>query len=971
MEACFEGKNGDVLQIIIEGGCGFDLTKTSKKSNYDKHIAMIHCVFFAIVCILFLSLYCFSDKIKQQCDVPFGGMYVPALAFYMGVCLSYQMLYVGVDDKHMLELATLCLGFVALPAFFVGMKKRCFGAAVIAIFGFLLALTAWVYVSGGSLLILGIPLLVCLLMVYVMAGYKPFENDIPLEEDDLLNRVKEYDDLLEEIRCLASSKFADASLCQSDSKTEKGETSDVNGMNIALCSPWGSGKSHFFNYLHCHIVEENNKSKGWKHGFVVKRIEVWKMEKEAELWAATSRALLSAIMGDMHVETQLVEKTLFQSIVGLSGDGAVVNSIYKLIYKKEDGFSLSNIKTKNTGKRILLIFEDLERARTEIIEALLPLLDRVRKLHNVFTICSVDKEELELRIVKTCYERAQGYLAKIFDRCIYLSPVKRENMHKLLEHQMQSKAQGLLLVPTFFEKFPHPFDTPRKLIRVVDALEGMERLYFKDLSHIVNFSLDYIDKSDEILRLFIICEVELLRTLNPQFLSQIVKNGKLSELLNKLPVDETANLLKEVYDISISYETVSPNLIFYSALENGLKEKYGEIVELAFNESASLNALSYMHKYRTRGSLDASFDYAYHRVYMTDEMFVPLLKNSLLKIATEEKAEAEQVKKDESKNGEQEKPKESQSNELSEKFLFGNYIVTKYDEIVGLADDALHTLRMRNSGYPYSTQILTNYTSGDFVRLLVSCFQQRGLQQGKRILPSQTCDSFLLEIFKTMRIAEQSHVLKPAFNLRKNPSNGLGINGKFSNVLREYPQLEKLLKSLCKAFAQHMTEYALCQGGRMSEDSAKETFYDYFFHPYAEPDAEDYIDSFERGIDSALRKYSGPAFETIASFTSFVGLQFYSTRYFHDVKSSFATPQSAKMLLYLGKKVSRRISPKNISSVQRRKLSSIFRQSISTLIDDMASWEKLPDRTAEQDGYITGISLLLEMLTDMETRYVW
>ena len=69
------------------------------------------------------------------------------------------------------------------------------------------------------------------------------------------------------------------------------------------------------------------------------------------------------------------------------------------------------------NKKLVLVFDDLERADFGIVKAILPLFERLKKLPNLIVVCAVADNELKqvFKGQKMEEECAHGHLNKLFD----------------------------------------------------------------------------------------------------------------------------------------------------------------------------------------------------------------------------------------------------------------------------------------------------------------------------------------------------------------------------------------------------------------------------------------------------------------------------------------------------------------------------------------------------------------------------
>lgn len=928
---------------------------------------MIHCVFIEIICILLLSLYCFSDRIKQQCDIPFGGMYVLFLAAYFGVCLTYELLYCEFANKSMLEISTLCLGFVFLPAMFMGMKNKCFCAAYLAILGFIFSLTAWTYMSESSLFVLVLPLLACSMLCYIMDSYNEADDAHHIDEEpviDLLNRKKEYGDIFDEIRRLAWREKKQKVISPQQGDNNKQESNGVEGMNLALCSPWGSGKSHFLKNMRCALRVPVEQKNVWSDAFEVRNIDLWKIASEEELWDAVNDALLGAVVGERKAYLFSVEKTLMHTFLQISTDAKAAHNIYKLIHNRQDNFSLDEIKLMLLGRRVMLIFEDLERARPEILVALLPLLDRIRKIHNVFTICAIDREELQRKLKRVGVD-FQSYMSKVFDRNLYLSSAGRKNIENMQSALLGERFNTSTLIPSLLTTYKHHFETPRKLIRVFETLDGIERLYFRKLSDITNFSFVGCENVERLFALFVVCEVEMIRACEPELLKQIVFHGGVADFMASLPENELVKILQpDSDDLSSTLEDIPSNIRIYRALSDDFYKKYGKMRSVLMDNGCVCYALAHLYSYRGEENFEAYFMYAYEKKYVSESNFVEKLMDAFLKKRNEDDeleyhgADRENVPL--SNGAVKQIIKQAMSKRKD-----GTGCMLSFAEMVNI-DGLIDSLREYNSMYPYRMELVTPLSSRNFVSFMLDCCDESVVHenvQGKG-------EELLYELYRTMHIGEQAHVLTPAFHLKNSKIVESGMDGRYQKILSSSYRLNQILKNLCVLYGEHL--YALIMSSRFyfAGDNVNENLYDYHLQAYKSAAAANYLASFYRGITRAAEKHVFSLYDALISFVHFLGVRYMSSNFISDENSTYATPTVVATM----RVVYETIRARNLSPIMDNEQISIFRKECEKtrgiLRKDYESWVEHTANSPAKTEHLSGISGLLQLLEEIMNTYI-
>lgn len=572
-----------------------------------------------------LLWWCYP-QLKRAWGIPFGANYVLLALLYFYAVFGYMCFFAGFNWESCWVCLALLFSCLFLSALFWGLKKQCFAKAYICIFLVLFSVTAWFYTphkEGSLSFLIALPIGCAFLLIYFLGNVVFPALAMQKKEPDYLNRTEIYNRLVEEIRCLANCSLKSEPV---EMEAEKVEKKNVRGVNVALCSPWGSGKSHFLRHLCVSAAGGDEKSSGWQGIFSVRHIDVWKASEEKELWEAVNEALIYAVLGEEKARLFYAEKTFVHSLLSVTTDGSVAQNIYDLIYHKSDNFSVQRINERIAGKRVLLIFEDLERAKPEMLEALLPLIDRLRKINNLVSICSVDKEELERRLGGDTADRPQSYISKVFDRCLYLPAPEAKDVLEMQNQLLKTRFSSSTLIPAIFRQFPHNFETPRKLIRVFEALESLERLHLWKLTQMQGFSFASLPDKSDFFPILLICEVEIIRACEPELLENIILKGGMAPFFKLCPAEEMEDLLKEEeWNYANFLDSVPANITFYRAAAASLLPAYPEMKKVIMDNGCVLAALSYLYRFRKQEGMEAYFVYAVNRGYEHDNNLISRL----------------------------------------------------------------------------------------------------------------------------------------------------------------------------------------------------------------------------------------------------------------------------------------------------------------------------------------------------------
>lgn len=225
---------------------------------------------------------------------------------------------------------------------------------------------------------------------------------------------------------------------------------------VAILGRWGEGKTHLLNDIIYRLSHErflsNKDPKGTRHSvFRVCKINIWQYKTQEEAWEGVTDNIMLAVMGDDYK----IRRTLFKLFYKLfpvadfgrsSQFASFLNILYNTTYGLgEEGtnseISLGVLNNELKGQKLVLVFDDVERADISIVRFLLPLIERLKKIRNLFIICSIAPDELERTFVRNGYApgEAHDYLIKISDFFYRLPKASRHTLTEMRRKLLEGK----------------------------------------------------------------------------------------------------------------------------------------------------------------------------------------------------------------------------------------------------------------------------------------------------------------------------------------------------------------------------------------------------------------------------------------------------------------------------------------------------------------------------------------------------
>lgn len=308
------------------------------------------------------------------------------------------------------------------------------------------------------------------------------------------------------------------------------------GTTIALHGPWGSGKSSTINILR--KVLEKSKDKNfavadfkclWFRGeeafalAFLKQLESELIKNFGPDVGKVSRPYFAEIAGyGLYLTPLIIPLITSSSLETTAAFAALAKPIYDWVVEKiaskkpkplEGLFDALSSKLEEIGrksnKRLLIIFDDMDRLYSEEALAIFRLIKSVGRLPNVMFLVVYDQELIE-RVVKEKFpSEGPHFLEKIIQASFQLPPPTREALNEATLSSIVevcgevSEEQKDYFIGTFYEAISPYITTPRHVVRLGIAIS----MLWGSLKDEINLA-DYV-------------ALETLRLYEPQVFSKI------------------------------------------------------------------------------------------------------------------------------------------------------------------------------------------------------------------------------------------------------------------------------------------------------------------------------------------------------------------------------------------------------------------------------------------------------------------
>ena len=267
---------------------------------------------------------------------------------------------------------------------------------------------------------------------------------------------------------------------------------------LLLLGRWGMGKTHCIRYLASELSRERHiETKQDLYNTFMGKVEIcqvnlWEYSSREEAWNAIIQALGRTILGRHSFLNSITLNKYLPRIMRSLPGGNIFSSLYELVFlsdRDRDEVLCEQLSdTIANDERIVLIFDDVERADFQIIKALPPLVEKLSRIERLMVICSLAKDELakvhqrEINQEKDnefALENLTGYLNKVFDYLFQIPEITKACCEEFINIKLEEKIHGSEcdLTKDFMENCGLLFTTPRQIERSIELLMGIEFQY--------------------------------------------------------------------------------------------------------------------------------------------------------------------------------------------------------------------------------------------------------------------------------------------------------------------------------------------------------------------------------------------------------------------------------------------------------------------------------------------------------------
>lgn len=756
------------------------------------------------------------------------------------------------------------------------------------------------------------------------------------------------------------------------------------GVTIGICGQWGSGKSFFIRDLLFKLsqpLSTENKGLYTKEFSICPNVELWEASSLDDAWERVMSSLFYGIFGRYPINYGKYSKAFFSILSVFSSRFAVGNEISKLVLPEYNKRILRETQKQMGNKKLVLVFDDLERADFEIIKAMLPLFERLKTLPNLIVICAVAEHELKhvFKRQKMEEEFAHGHLNKLFDLRIEIPTVAYTAIKNFQNQLLDSKYDDCKMVRSFLKKYPLRFDSARQMIRVVDKLTSIERQYYAECPY------DFVNQENDDVKTAVLADakyiflVEALKLTNPIVVRELVKELHLYEFFMGIPVSivpQSSSFITNedgIYNFSKYLPSDDAQKKQQLAEENVWIGKHLILNEIIVRDFLVKCILHHM-KYDFTLPWYSNVDY--------EKVFVDAVNAKYTRCTTLMEWEKENILMNSNSldvsYSEKLKIFFDQKKEVLEKTYLAEGALSLLEKHLNSAAQIISKIRANRSFTPtYENnllQLLENIDvslekeiGGETDQYLRDCSQLdvrffvcrlEDLWQVKKYVKEEVWNktlSILSHVFELMPTGEKGQHLSHYFYL-KGKNYECEKDDAYVSQIACTEAYSLFVEKLCYLYGVHLANAISDYPVSFATDQSRYTF---AYQVYRETSEPKYLEAMRQGIAKSIRHLSSKAM-FIEHWVLFMGHQYRSAEILGGVNSSFANTRVYDLMQYISEcleisvELHQRIS-------NRASIYEACNDSIAKLEDDYEIWRRDKDQ-ARKEKYSSGILPLIELI---------
>lgn len=741
--------------------------------------------------------------------------------------------------------------------------------------------------------------------------------------------------------------------------------STPHGLTIGICGQWGSGKTFFIDTLLTLLSRPVNldlrNSEQWNEKFIIcKKVELWSASSLDDAWNRIIHALHIGIFNRPPFCNAKAKK-LLSFLTALSSNQTAAHELIELILPEFEDIHIQSIVNKMKEHKVVLVIDDLERADFSIIQAMLPLFERLKKLPNLIVICAVAEDELKQVFLRerVLPDFVQGHLAKLFDLRVEIPTLPYTAIENFQDNLFIEKYKDCPMVKSFLTKYPLRFDSARQMIRVIDRLTSIERQYYANCPF--SFEREPKDEQNSILaKAKYIFLIETLRLVSPTLLKELYEKLHYSNTLNKIPYTLLAT---SAYDIT---EDAHERYDLTHGDSDNNKRKIENEVEWAEINKKLYKALI---QKATEWSI---FSYLYEDVYaesVTDQHkresdFRSAYSAYYTRCTSLLEWEIQQISENQEMQGIPYHEKVSihfkKLNEHPEPKFVGAAEFSLFDYEIRQAKGNNEKIKQVISSLQKESREIGNIYGNEHLNSMyfLRTISYLGYSPEDKDFDYHSHEPLFFELYKVMNLREQAHVLTPFFHRYKTKSTKKEHTdlAKYADWLSQQPDYQKLVKKLCyeygKNLAYHINYYP---------DSMPSILQEFHCQAYVYAKGTPYHEQIQSGINDYIQSCSNIN-KFIYGWIDFMGHCYKDSTLNMEEHYTFVSEAVYEMMTHIHNLIYK--SADSFDKCDSAHLSKICERTLSKLRYDLQQW--LDGSRKDKEEYTSGLQNLIQMIEKIQ-----
>ena len=735
---------------------------------------------------------------------------------------------------------------------------------------------------------------------------------------------------------------------------------NTQGLTIGICGQWGSGKTFFIDNLLNNLSQQSTtgakKEPIWEAPFTIcEKVELWSASSLDDAWERVIFALHKGIFGRPPINK--AKTNLFLSALSIfSSNLKIEQELAELVFPDFEEINIQSVTKEMLDRKIVLVFDDLERADFKIIKAMLPLFERLKKLPNLIVICAVAEDELKQVFLRkrVLPDFVQGHLAKLFDLRIEIPTMAYTAIENFQNNLFSSKYKDCPLVKSFLTKYPLRFDSARQMIRVIDRLTSIERQYYANCPY--HFKNGTNREDDSILaKVKYIFLIESLRETFPNLLKQLINLSNYPSFLESIPFAFIAHSAYEIMQDGSERESYHVNKDEENNWINNNKNLYKALTKQSMEWSIISHLTVDIKKQDAieKKCCEENFKAAYYANYTRCSSLLEWEMDTISDDNQyENKSYTEKIRLFYSTINESPEPKFLAESAYTLFRFELNKTLRNQSKISSINNSLTLELGLRESSYIAKHLYFQSFSFMNILRNI-------GYTARNKNFDFELYRNLLITVYKILPIDEQADVLIPFFYRLENGvvKNATSDYVKYGNWLYQETSFNVFAKDLCYVYGYSLAGHIFNYPEGMYKDWKADSFQAYAYEKKGE-----YLPHIQYGIkDYITQHYKQDNF--ISSWIDYIGHYYRDPSIAGEKYSTYASMEVYQMMTYIKATIFNQ-SETEMTGMHNPSLVQSCHKTLQLLHNDLKEWNKI--KRNDKIKHVKGLQRLIQMIEEIQ-----